>query len=204
MEFDEHGFPRYARPRECDLKIVPHNRQILLDWDGHSNVEYTTTTYTMIYLYKYLFKGNKKSKVYFNNEDEKDEITAFLHGRITCAMSACWRFFGYQTYPPTQPSVKLLDVKHATQLDYLEQGNQMCELAVYFMRPPELHHLKYTEFYSIWTYSRTPPKRTRGEDHVVYTIQDRRGKDIYIFRLEDPTKRIVRMQTMPIGSGNDR
>lgn len=203
MEFDANGYPKYARPRECDLTIVPHNRQILLEWDGHSNVEYTTTTYTMIYLYKYLFKGNKKSKVYFDRvaEEEEDEITAYLHGRITCAMSACWRFFGFNTYPPTHPSVKLLDVKTPEQLAFLEEGNQLCELSVYFLRPPELHNLKYTEMYSTWTTSRIAPKRARGENHVVYTIRDRQGRDVFIFKLEDPSKRITRMQIMPLGSG---
>ena len=59
---DENGYPIYRRPNRADLKVVPHNREVLLDWDGHINVEYAGTSYTVLYLYKYLFKGNKKSQ----------------------------------------------------------------------------------------------------------------------------------------------
>jgi hypothetical protein len=57
---DHNGYPIYRRPNRDDLKVVPHNREVLLDWDGHINVEYAGTSYTVLYLYKYLFKGNKK------------------------------------------------------------------------------------------------------------------------------------------------
>jgi hypothetical protein len=43
-----------------DLKVVPLNREILVDWDGHINVEYVRNSYTVLYIYKYLVKGNKK------------------------------------------------------------------------------------------------------------------------------------------------
>lgn len=38
--FDHRGFPLYKRPQVADLLVVPHNREILLDWQGHSNVEF--------------------------------------------------------------------------------------------------------------------------------------------------------------------
>ena len=54
---DDNGYPVYRRRYERDFKVVPHNREILLDWDGHINIEYAGTTFTVLYLYKYLFKG---------------------------------------------------------------------------------------------------------------------------------------------------
>ena len=54
--FTEDGFPIYAKPEEDDLPVVPHNRDILLDWKGHANVEFAASTYTVLYLYSYLFK----------------------------------------------------------------------------------------------------------------------------------------------------
>ena len=39
-------------------------------WDGHANVEYSGSTYTVLYLYKYLFKGAKKVSVRFIIEDD--------------------------------------------------------------------------------------------------------------------------------------
>ena len=65
--FDEKGFPLYKRPAEKDQLITPHHRGMLLDWGAHLNLEFCGSTYTALYLYKYLFKGNKKVKVAFDN-----------------------------------------------------------------------------------------------------------------------------------------
>lgn len=37
--FNDKGFPQYVRKTRDDLMVVPHNRKIFVDWDGHSNVE---------------------------------------------------------------------------------------------------------------------------------------------------------------------
>jgi len=58
--FDDKGFPQYNRPTVKSLYVVPHNKELLKDWNGHANVEFAGSTYTVIYLYKYLFKGSKK------------------------------------------------------------------------------------------------------------------------------------------------
>ena len=55
--FDEKGYPVYHRPNEADLKVVAHNKEILLDWKGHINVEFCGKTHAVMYLYNYLFKG---------------------------------------------------------------------------------------------------------------------------------------------------
>lgn len=73
----EKGYPRYKRSKPVGsisspkhVMVVPHNREILEAWDGHANVEYSGFTYTVLYLYKYLFKGAKKVKVRFVDEEE--------------------------------------------------------------------------------------------------------------------------------------
>ena len=50
----------FRRRFECDRRVVPHNRAILLDWGGHANLEFCTCSRCLRYLYKYLFKGKKK------------------------------------------------------------------------------------------------------------------------------------------------
>jgi len=50
--FNERGFPEYKRLNSNSLKVVPHNKNILLAWDGHSNVEFAGSTFLVIYLYK--------------------------------------------------------------------------------------------------------------------------------------------------------
>jgi len=46
--FDEKGFPQYRRPTIKSLYVVPHNKKLLKDWNGHANVEFAGSTYTVI------------------------------------------------------------------------------------------------------------------------------------------------------------
>jgi len=48
--FNERGFAEYKRTNVKSLKIVPHNKRILLAWNGHANVEFAGSTYLVIYL----------------------------------------------------------------------------------------------------------------------------------------------------------
>ncbi len=42
----------------CDnLRVVPYNLQMMIDWDSHINVEYSGSGHCVQYLYKYIFKG---------------------------------------------------------------------------------------------------------------------------------------------------
>ena len=95
-----------------DLRVVPHNKKILIDWNGHCNVEYAGSAKGVLYIYGYLFKGQKKVSLFLeSNRDPEDgddagnEILNFIRGRFLCAMDSCWRFFGFQTYPSPYPKV---------------------------------------------------------------------------------------------------
>jgi hypothetical protein len=96
---DDNGYPVYRRSNEKDFMVVPHNRELLLDWDGHINVEFAGSSFTVLYLYKYLFKGNKKVKarlvedVNISEEERKDEHGMYLRGCMICAMDSMWRNF---------------------------------------------------------------------------------------------------------------
>jgi len=50
--FNATGYPIYHRSTFEDLKIVPHNRLLLLDWESHCNVEFCGSTHCILYLYK--------------------------------------------------------------------------------------------------------------------------------------------------------
>ena len=90
--FDDKGYPVYERLKAGDLKVVPHNKTILLDWGGHANVEYAGGSKCILYLYKYLFKGSKKSSLDLRHEGmAEDEISLYLRGRFLCSMDAMWR-----------------------------------------------------------------------------------------------------------------
>jgi hypothetical protein len=55
--FDDKGFPIYRRPNTDDSNIVAHCPLMLMDWDGHCNVEWAAGPKSVLYLYSYLFKG---------------------------------------------------------------------------------------------------------------------------------------------------
>ena len=157
--FDEKGFPLYKRPAEADLLIVPHHREILLDWEGHHNLEFCGSSYTALYLYKYLFKGNKKVKVTFADEVlDSDEILKFIRGRKLCAMDAFWQILGFHTYPASFPSVRLVKCKMPVFVEKIKSDGQLCDLFVYFARRLSEGWAVFTRFFDIWEYSTKPPK----------------------------------------------
>ena len=67
-----------------DFRVVPHNKELLLDWEGHINMEYAGTSNSVLYLYKYLFKGNRKVNAIFqeitDNISKNDEIKLYIRG----------------------------------------------------------------------------------------------------------------------------
>jgi hypothetical protein len=50
--FDVKGYPIYKRLQAADLRVVPHNKDILMDWQGHAYVDWCASTYTVLYLYQ--------------------------------------------------------------------------------------------------------------------------------------------------------
>jgi hypothetical protein len=207
--FDDRGFPIYKRDYECDLDVVPHNRELLLDWNGHSNVEYAGNTYCVLYLYKYLYKGAKKVKMRLTNAEnvnENDEITLYLRGRFLCAMDAMWRTLGYQTYPSPTPTVQTIKVKMPNMVQYLLFDNKSCDMLLYFNRPSLLYELKYTELFSKYIASDVLSSRFNDNDlnvldgYFIVTIRGLR-KNIYLQRRVNRTPTIIRMEMLYITAG---
>jgi hypothetical protein len=117
----------------------------------------------VLYLYKYLFKGNRKISIHLNNTSDlhpDDENNHHLRGRMLCSHEAAWRGLGYQIYPASEPTVVLVKVKGELELSLIEDREQMSDLAIYFARPDNEYFadLKYCDFYKKWMYAKTPPK----------------------------------------------
>lgn len=60
--FDTFGYARPKRPGtpgnpSRDVRVVPHNKKLLLKYRCHINVEVAGSVYVMAYLYKYIYKG---------------------------------------------------------------------------------------------------------------------------------------------------
>jgi hypothetical protein len=227
--FTDRGYPVYWRPTAFDLKVVPHNREMLLDWRGHLNVEFCGQTYAVLYLYKvgtastiahryinaltvycpclpikqYLFKGNQKVSLCLNNTadvDPRDEIKLMQRGRMLCAMQAWWFIWGYQNYPASRPSAKLIKVKMPAQVTDLAVIGKVCDMALYFARPrvDEMQYLTYTQFFSKFDYALEPPNyATVDGAHNYQVVLHKKTYHVY----QTAAKHIVRMGMVPIGAG---
>jgi hypothetical protein len=158
--FDSLGYPVYPRSEEADLMVVPHNRRLLLDWNGHANVESAANAKSVMYLYDYLYKGQRKVRVTISNNDtnqaavsddtdeiEKDEVKLYLNARFLCAMDAVWRILGYHTYPGPTSSVLTIKIKMQHQIDDLELDGKSSDMQAYLNRPEFLKDKKYTEMF---------------------------------------------------------
>ena len=143
---------------------------MLLDWDGHLNVEFSSTAKQILYMFKYLYKGVKK-QIFLIEEDNDDkhednEISLYLKGRVLCSMDAFWRILGFHSYPRPNPSVKSVKVRMPQQLQFIYSQLKNCQLLLYFARPPPLFHLKYTDFFNTYRVDSKLPKRYANRRHL--------------------------------------
>jgi hypothetical protein len=125
-------------------------------------------------------------------------------------MDACWRILGYKTYPASTPTVLTIKVKSEQDVIDLRSDGKLCDLAVYFNRPVEnrqFDNLKYTEFFKIWDYSFSVPKRfqnvianenPRGE---LFSSNQIITKTVFIYKRKNPNNNIVRMGMLYISAG---
>jgi len=204
-QFDPKGFPQYRRPTVKSLYVVPHNRELLKDWNGHANVEFAGSTYTVIYLYKYLFKGSKKVKLRLTNANDirdDDEINLYLRGRYLCSMDCYWRILGHDTYPAPTPSVRVIKIVSELKSTQSIADGKVPDIIVYFSRPPPLHYMKYTQMFNtyIWSYDR-PSRFNENEDGYYVIKVGSNIRDIYLFRRTDYSPSITRLEVIAITAG---
>ncbi|XP_074342152.1 uncharacterized protein LOC141679588 [Apium graveolens] len=131
--FDDCGFPVY-RMRNTGTVInkkginldnqyvVPYNRDLLLWFQCHINLEICISSRSLKYLFKYCLKGHDTAIILLKNKSNKlgseqtarsvknlDEVKIFLDGRYVCACEASWRIFGFDIHHRS-PSVKRLPI----------------------------------------------------------------------------------------------
>ncbi|XP_074326645.1 uncharacterized protein LOC141664585 [Apium graveolens] len=116
--FDDCGFPVYWRRntgRVINKKginldnqyVVPYNRDLLLRFQCHINLEICNSSRSLKYLFKYCLKSHDtaimllKKKINKSGNEQTarsvknlDEVKNFLDGRYVCASEASWRILG--------------------------------------------------------------------------------------------------------------
>ena len=82
----------------------------------------------------------------------------YIRGRKLCAMDAFWQVMGYQTYPASTPSVRLVKAKMPSYLEELQNDGKLNDLLVYFDRRDSESEVVFTKFFDEWDYNYEAPK----------------------------------------------
>jgi hypothetical protein len=150
-----------------------------------------------------------------NTEDivDTDEINLFLRGRMMSSMEACWRVLGYDTYPKTFPSVKTIKIKNSFLLNLLREQKKYVifefgwrDLKVY-IQCYLLISLKKID-YSYRAPANLPQSINLQMDESPQLQIDVQyfqniEKPVYLFRLKNDQKRIIRLNPVPLDCGED-
>ncbi|XP_031096827.1 uncharacterized protein LOC116001065 [Ipomoea triloba] len=123
--FDPDGYPIYRR-RDDGMTInkngihldnryvIPHNRDLLLKYRAHLNVEWCNQSRSIKYLFKYVNKGNDrvtaefyKSTIDNCGKEVIDEINMYYDCRYVSSCEATWRLFSFDVQFRT-PAVERL------------------------------------------------------------------------------------------------
>ncbi|KAK1388932.1 hypothetical protein POM88_017110 [Heracleum sosnowskyi] len=131
--FDDCGFPVYRRRRmnrvveknEISLDnqfVVPYNRDLLIRFQCHMNLEVCNNSRSLKYLFKYCLKGHDNATMLIQRKKDNlvsqkskgkeqclDEVKHYLDGRYVCASEAAWRILGFDIHYRF-PSVERLPV----------------------------------------------------------------------------------------------
>ncbi|XP_020272658.1 uncharacterized protein LOC109847832 [Asparagus officinalis] len=114
---DESGFAVYRRRNDNNrwvdkngtkldnAYVVPYNRNLIVKYQSHINVEWCNRGRSIKYLFKYITKGpdhasislrsHKSSSSGSNNHEKTDEIQYYLDCRYISAPEAIWRIYGF-------------------------------------------------------------------------------------------------------------
>lgn len=91
--------------------VVPYNKDLLVKFQAHINVEWFTRSRSIKYLFKDMTKGEEDQVTAVIAEKglamTKDEIKTYLGCRYITALEACWRIFRFNVYYQ-EPSVQRL------------------------------------------------------------------------------------------------
>ena len=202
--FDEKEYPIYRRrkniynPLPNDLCVVSHNRDILMDWNGHCNLEYVGNSSVIEYLYKYLFKGAKKQKLLLSKKDpnSNNQIIQHIQGRVISATQAMWRMFGYKTYPAPSPSVKVVKISTLSEVRNNNKALKITDMELYFRRPKKYEKLTFLEFWSSMIYSTKLTKHCKDNPDKFFIVNTS-SKAYYVMeRFRINTDNICRIGTV--------
>nr|XP_009789935.1 PREDICTED: uncharacterized protein LOC104237479 [Nicotiana sylvestris] len=155
--FDSDRFPIYRRRNTgTQLKknganldnryVVPYNRDLLVKYDAHINVELCNYSRSVKYLFKYVHKGSDRATATIestNTTAENDEINKYLDCRYISAIEACWRIFKFDIHY-RKPAVERLPFHLEGQNTIIFEEGKRAESMI---SRPDIEKTKFTEWF---------------------------------------------------------
>lgn len=91
--------------------IVTYNKDLLLKYQAHMNVEICYNFLSVKYIYKYIYKAPHVARMsaVVKNDQSKDEVRDFLNSVYVCPSEACRRIFQFPIQA-SKPSVQKLTI----------------------------------------------------------------------------------------------
>ncbi|XP_029347974.1 uncharacterized protein LOC103309041, partial [Acyrthosiphon pisum] len=146
------GYPKYRRPNdgrvvlvrgrevgnEC---VVPYNPYLLVKYDAHINVEICTSIKSVMYIYKYIYKGHDRVTLEVRDQDE---IANYVNSRYVSPPEAVWRLFSYHLHGKSHVVVRLPVHLEGRQNVYFAPGQEEERLQNQAVR-----HTKLTQFFAL-------------------------------------------------------
>ncbi|XP_044450928.1 uncharacterized protein [Triticum aestivum] len=209
---DEDHFPRYRRRdngRQIDKGgvkmnngfVVPYNKDLLVKFQAHINVEWCNKCMSIKYLFKDIHKGDDQATALVQEKvpsKTDDEIKMYLRCRYITATEACWRIFRFPLQYQ-EPSVERLTFHQENkQLVIFPDSRNLDEIIRHprsgvtmfteWMETNKKHEdareLTYSEFPTKWTWNHTEKKwtRRRGGKKIgrIYNAHPASGERYYL------------------------
>ncbi|CAN0924935.1 ATP-dependent DNA helicase PIF1 [Linum grandiflorum] len=153
--FDANGYVTYRR-RQTSITVeksgttldnryvVPYNRDLLVKYQAHINVEICHKGQLIKYLFKYITKGPDRSEVR-NPNQPIDEISQYLDCRSLSSYEAVWRLFSFKIHERSTPVFRLC-VHLADQHQVTFAEDQSLQSVVH---RPDIEKTTLTEWFTL-------------------------------------------------------
>jgi len=121
--------------------VVPYNRQLLLKYNAHINVEWCNQSRSIKYLFKYVNKGHDRVTASFYNPSNEcyDEIKMYYDCRYLSACEAVWRIFSFDINY-REPSVERLSFHLEGEEPVVYEDNEDLEEVI---KKPNIRDTKF-------------------------------------------------------------